>query len=225
MGLSVFVYKMEIIISHRWSWGLLSAQDVAALRTWERQMPFTGNLSSLTYTDEKPWSAMRTGYHILRSPIFSSLEPLWNWPTYSHSTLDLQSSMTDIWQRVEIFNLKSWPVFMPGSSNLNAISVSLSQPVSALQRSPGFISACSPHPWTLSETESAFLPQSAGGSYFFLTWSEIWWFLKDMPWCLSMFSYHLVCALKASSLSCSLPFFFWGGRITGLCWPMFGCDW
>ena len=97
MGLSVFVYKMEIIISHRWSWGLVSAQEVAALRTWEIQMPFTGNPLLLPYTDEKPWSAVRTGYHILRSSAFSSLEPLGNWPTYSHSTLDLQSSVTDVW--------------------------------------------------------------------------------------------------------------------------------
>lgn len=133
MGLSVFVYKMEIIISHRWSWGLVSTQEVAALR-WEIQMPFTGNPLLLPYTGEKPWSAVRTGYHILHSPIFSSLEPLGNWPTYSHSTLDLQSSVTDVWQRVEIFNLKSWPVFTASSSNLNAISVSLSQPVSSLQR-------------------------------------------------------------------------------------------
>ena len=179
----------------------------------------------LPSTDEKPWSAVRAGYHILRSPVFSSLEPLGNWPTYSHSTLDLQSSMIDIWQRVEIFNLKSWPVFTPGSSNLNAISVSLSQSVSSLQSSPGFISACSAYPWTLPETESAFSPQSAGGSCFFLIWSEVWWFLKDLPWCLSMFSYHLVCTSKASSLSCSLSFFFffWVGRITDICWPMFGC--
>ena len=151
MGLSVFVYKMEIIISHRWSWGLVSAQEVAALRTWEIQMPFTGNPLLLCYTDEKPWSAVRTGYHILCSSAFYFLEPLGNGPTYSHSTLDLQSSVTDVWQRVEIFNLKSWPVFTPGSSNLNAISVRLSQPVPSLQRSPGFIFACFAQPWALSQ--------------------------------------------------------------------------
>lgn len=48
-------------------------------------------------------------------------------------------------------------------------------------------------------------------SYFFLTWSEIWWFLKDLPWCMSIFSCHLFCASKASSLSCSYLYFEGGG--------------
>lgn len=131
MGLSVFAYKMEIIISHRWSQGWLSAQEVAALRTWEMQMPFTGNLLLLTLMRNlgQQWELGTTSY----SPIFSSGSSLWNWPTYSWSPLWSCKVLWLISDKGGNFNLKSWPVFIPGSSNLNAISVSLSQPVSSLQ--------------------------------------------------------------------------------------------
>lgn len=188
MGLSVFVYKMEIIISHRWSWGLLSAQEVAAWEHGRCRCHSLGISLSGIYTG---WETLVSNENCTTSCAAPSSLP------GSHCgigqlilipLLICKVPMIDIWQRVEIFNLKSWPVFIPGS-NLNAISVSLSQPVSSLQRSPGFISACSPHPWTRSETESAFLPQSAGGSYFFLTWIRnlmIFWKICHDVWVCSL---------------------------------------
>lgn len=173
--------------------------------------------SLLHYLPSLHWSALRAGYQVLHSLVFSSLEPLGNWQL---TLLPLLIANSYDWYLLKGRNpkpfqvLKSWPVFTPQFPyNLLDILVSWSQPISSPQpsRSPGFISACSAYPRALPEPDHLFHHARVVGLVSF-------WHDQESgdpersAWHLRMLSYLPPCTSKASSFSCSLSFFGGGGR-------------